>query len=62
MIDATEELFKLLEQNHNVTQNTSSLIRVFLTRATELKASAQCDKYYLNSYYKKIHTHNIFTV
>lgn len=44
VIDATDQLFKLLEHNHNSSQNTSSLIRVLLTRATELKASAQCDK------------------
>ena len=43
-IDATAQLFQLLESNNQATRNTSSLLRVFLSRATELKASAQCDK------------------
>lgn len=44
VIEATAQLFQLLESNNQATRNTSSLLRVFLSRATELKASAQCDK------------------
>nr|CAH0110481.1 unnamed protein product [Daphnia galeata] len=43
IIEATAQLFQLLESNNQATRNTSSLLRVFLARATELKASAQCD-------------------
>ncbi|XP_057375530.1 dymeclin-like isoform X1 [Daphnia carinata] len=42
-IEATANLFQVLESNNQATRNTSSLLRVFLARATELKASAQCD-------------------
>lgn len=42
-IEGTAQLFQLLESNNQATRNTSSLLRVFLARATELKASAQCD-------------------
>lgn len=37
-------LYVELVQNHSKSGNVASLIRVFLSRATELKASAQCDK------------------
>lgn len=36
-------LYVELVQNHSKSGNVASLIRVFLSRATELKASAQCD-------------------
>ncbi|XP_046451728.1 dymeclin-like isoform X1 [Daphnia pulex] len=43
VIEGTAQLFQLLESNNQATRNTSALLRVFLSRATELKASAQCD-------------------
>ncbi|XP_059351282.1 dymeclin-like isoform X2 [Daphnia carinata] len=46
-IEATANLFQVLESNNQATRNTSSLLRVFLARATELKASAQCDKIFI---------------
>ncbi|CAL4127534.1 unnamed protein product, partial [Meganyctiphanes norvegica] len=41
--ECIEPLFRGLIQNYAASGNISSLIRVFLSRATELKASAQCD-------------------
>ena len=44
VIEKTSGLFKLL-RNNSETQNAASLLKQFLVRATELKASAQCDEY-----------------
>jgi len=44
VVESTAQFFKLLESNNDVTNNAGSLLKVFLVRATELKASAQCDK------------------
>ncbi|KAH8024159.1 hypothetical protein HPB51_021780 [Rhipicephalus microplus] len=41
--NSLEPLLKTLLQNNAVSGNFSSLVSVFLTRALELKASAQCD-------------------
>ena len=46
-VEATTQFFKLLENNNEATKNAGALLRVFLVRATELKASAQCDKWSL---------------
>ena len=45
-VEATAPLFQLLEGHHETARNAASLVRVFLIRATELKASAQCEKYW----------------
>jgi len=42
-IDETANLFQLLRSNNETTGNIASLLKVFLVRATELKASAQCE-------------------
>lgn len=45
LLEATTPLFQLLGTNNSSTKNAGSLLKVFLARAMELKASAQCDKY-----------------
>lgn len=41
--ESVTPLYMELLQNHSASGNMASLIHVFLSRATELKASAQCD-------------------
>ncbi|XP_053639286.1 dymeclin isoform X3 [Cherax quadricarinatus] len=41
--ESVTSLYMELLQNHATSGNVAALIRVFLSRATELKASAQCD-------------------
>ena len=43
-VEETANLFQVLKSNNETTGNIASLLKVFLARATELKASAQCDK------------------